>query len=85
MKDIKDANKKFHLSETGRILETIEIKNKLIKWIEEQRRLENAINSNEIIYKVIEMDKTLAEKNYNILHRFHFCQDFAFLLGGLHT
>ena len=61
MKDIKDENKNFHLSETERILETTEIEDKLIKRIEEQRGQKNAINSNEIIYKVIEMDKTLAE------------------------
>ena len=69
MKDIKGVNKKFYLPGAERIPETIEIEDKLIKWIEEQRRLEIAINSNEIIYKAIEMDKALADKNYNTLHR----------------
>lgn len=32
MKDIKCVNKKFHLSGAGRIKETIEIEDKLIKW-----------------------------------------------------
>ena len=35
MKDIKGVNKKFHLPGAGRIPETIEIEDKLIKWIEE--------------------------------------------------
>ena len=69
MKDIKGVNKKFHLPGARQISVAIEIEDKLIKWIEEQRRLEIAINSNEIIYKAIEMDKTLTDKNNNTLHR----------------
>ena len=69
MKDIKGVNKKFHLPGARQISETIEIEDKLIKWIEEQRRLEIAINLNEIIYRAIEMDKTLVDKNYNTLYR----------------
>ena len=68
MKDINGVNKK-NLPGAGRIPETIKIEEILIKWIEEQRRLEIAINSNEIIIKAIEFDKSLENKSFNTLHR----------------
>ena len=49
--------------------ETIEIEEKLIKWIEEQRRLEIAINSNKIISMAKELDKSLENKSFNTLHK----------------
>ena len=71
MQDIKGVNKKYHLPGAGRMPDAIEIEEKLIKWIEEQIRLEIAINSNEIIHKAIQMDKSLGN-NYNALHRWSY-------------
>jgi len=53
LKNLKGSNSKFNLESADRIPGTINIDEKLIIWLEEQRRLEIAINSNEIIYKAI--------------------------------
>lgn len=39
-----------------------------MKWIEEQRRLEIGITTNDIIYKAIQLKDDLKEKNYYTLH-----------------
>ena len=64
MKVIKGSSSKFNLEGAGRIPDTIDIEEDLIKWVEEQRRLEIAINTNEIIYKAIELDSSLKDKSY---------------------
>lgn len=47
MKLIKCYIHKYHLKGEGRIPDTIKIEDQLIKWVEEKRRLEIAINTNE--------------------------------------
>ena len=68
MKGIKGANHKFNLEGAGRIPDTIHIEENLMKLVEEQRHLEIAINTNEIINKTIEMDNKLSDKSYYALH-----------------
>ena len=51
LKIVKGSSIKFSLEVVGRIPETIAIEEDLIKWVEEQRRIEIAININEIINK----------------------------------
>lgn len=68
MKFIKGTNNKYNLEGAGRIPDTINIEDNLIKWVEEQRRLEIATNTNEIINKAIEMDNELSNKSYYALH-----------------
>ena len=51
----------------GRYPETIEIEDTFIKWVAEQRKLENPISTNEIIYKVIELDKKQKDKKLTFL------------------
>ena len=53
LKNLKGSNSKFNLEGADRIPGTINIDEELIIWLEEQRRLEIAINSNEIINKAI--------------------------------
>jgi len=50
---MKGTYHKYHLEGAGSIPDTIKIEEKLIKWVEEQRYLEIAINTNEIINKAI--------------------------------
>ena len=59
LKNLKGSNSKFNLEGADRIPGTINIDEELIIWLEEQRRLEIAINSNEIIYKAIKLDNSL--------------------------
>jgi len=63
MKLLKGTNHKYHLEGEGNIPDTIKIEKQLIKWVEEQRRLEIDINTNEIINKAIELDNTLSDKS----------------------
>ena len=50
------AGKKYRLEGAERNPSTLNIEDDLLKWIEEQRRLEIAISTNEIIAKLLEMD-----------------------------
>ena len=69
MKNIKGNKNKFNLEGGGRILKTINIEDDLIKWFEEQRNLLIAINTNEIIYKAIQLDESVKEKSNSALNK----------------
>lgn len=73
-KGIKCQTKTFHLKGGGKTPQIIEIKNELFKWLEELRRLEICVTSHELIYKAIELDKTLEKKTFNALYCW--CYDF---------
>jgi hypothetical protein len=64
----KGGSYRFRLEGAGRLPETLEIEPELLKFIEEQRRLDIGLTTNEIIYKAMELDESLKGKPYSTLH-----------------
>ena len=70
----KNKRLKYRLVGGGRNPQTLNIENNLLIWISEMRRLDICINTNQIIYKALELDSTLKNKSYNAL--LCWCYDF---------
>ena len=61
---MNNKKEKYRLKGAGRIPESIEYEDKLMKWIGEQRRSGIGISTNNIMYKAFEFDKTMRDKKY---------------------
>ena len=70
----KNKRLKYRLVGGGRNPQTLNIENNLLIWISEMRRLDICINTNQIIYKDLELDSKLKNKSYNAL--LCWCYDF---------
>ena len=79
-KEVKGRNHKFRLENAGRKTNSLKIEKEIVKWISEQRFLEIAINSNEIIAKYIQLGPSQKDKNYFSLHSwcFRFLKRYGF-------
>ena len=64
---MNNKKEKYRLERAGRMPESIEYEDKLMKQIGEQRRLGIGISTNDIIYKAFEFDKTMRDKKYKTL------------------
>ena len=64
---MNNKKEKYRLEGAGRLPDSIEYEEKLLKWIGEQRRLGIGISKNDIIYKAFEFDKTMRDKKYKTL------------------
>ena len=62
----KGGSHRFRLEGAGRLPETLEIEPELLKFIEEQRRLDIGLTTNEIIFKVMELDESLKGKPFQL-------------------
>ena len=67
LNDMNNKKEKYRLEGAGRLPDSIEYEEKLLKWIGEQRRLGIGISTNDIIYKAFEFDKTMRDKKYKTL------------------
>ena len=65
--EVKCRQNKFRLKGAGRLPDTEDIEEDLVKWIQEQRRLEIGITTNEIINKSCELLPIQKEKSYHAL------------------
>lgn len=63
----KNLKNKFRLEGGGRNPSTLLLEDTLIKWVAEQRRLEIGISTNEIIYKLIELDPNQNKRSFHAL------------------
>ena len=70
--ETKCKRNKYRLEGAGKIPNTIEIEEELIKWLEEQRRLEIGLTTNEIINKSLELYPENKNKSYSALHMWCF-------------
>ena len=80
-KDKVDLENKYRLEGAGRNPESITVDDVLIKWVSLMRRLGIALSTNEIIIKLMELDKKQINKGFRVLQiwslsflkKFSFC------------
>ena len=80
-KDKLDLENKYRLEGAGRNPHTMTVEEILIKWVCEYQRLDIALSTDEIILKLIELDKKQAIKSFRVLQiwslsflkRYSFC------------
>ncbi len=63
--ETNSGGKKYRLEGAGRNPSTLKIEDKLLCWLNEQRRFEIAITTNEIITKLIELEPNKKENSYH--------------------
>ena len=66
-----NKNYSYRLEGAGRMPDTLDIENELLKWIGEQLRLNKAITSTEIIMKAQELKPELIGKNHNTIYSWY--------------
>ena len=80
-KDKVDLENKYRLEGAGRNPDTMTVEDTLIKWVCEMKRLDIGLSTDEIILKLIELDKKQANKSFRVLQiwslsflkRYSFC------------
>ena len=81
----KYKRNKYRLEGAGKIPNTIGIEEKLIKWLEKQRRLEIGLTTNEIINKSLELYPENKNKFYSSLHMscFRFLKRYSYKIRAV--
>jgi len=83
--ETKCKRNKYCLEGAGKIPSTIEIEEELIKGLEEQRRLEIGLTTNEIINKSLELYPENKNKSYSALHMwcFRFLKHYSYKIRAV--
>jgi transposase-like protein len=81
-KDKVDLENKYRLEGAGRTPESVTVDDVLVKWVSLMRRLGIALSTNEIIIKLMELDKKQINKGFRVLQIWSltFLRKFAFCI-----